>query len=210
MAGTPGAFGYGSTDSWASSLSSGAPTAGDIYTIAGLRTTDGQGGPATSAPLDPYGVYIDPSGNIYIADGPDNRVEEIPVSSGTQWGISMTAGDIYTVAGSASGTLGYSGDSGPATAALLDAPESVALDGDGDLLIADTMNNRIQMVAAGTSTPYRSGTTPGDIYTIAGSSSGSSGHTGDAGAATSALLNEPVDVTTGYSNNNLYIVSAFK
>ena len=78
MAGTPGAFGYGSTDSWASSLSSGAPTAGDIYTIAGLRTTDGQGGPATSAPLDPYGVYVDPSGNIYIADGPDNRSRRSP------------------------------------------------------------------------------------------------------------------------------------
>ncbi len=205
MAGTPGAFGYGSTDSWASSLSSGAPTAGDIYTIAGLRTADGQGGSATNSPLNPYGVYVDSSGNLYIADDSDNRVEEIPATSGTHWGIAMTAGDIYTVAGSATGTEGNSGDGGPATSALLNYPGSVTVDSDGDLIIADTDNSRIQMVAAGSSTPYLSGTTAGDIYTIAGSAWGSQGHSGDGGAATAALLSNPADVTTGYGNNNLYI-----
>ena len=204
-AGTPGALGYGSTDNWASSLSFGAPTAGDIYTIAGLRTDDGQGGSATNAPLDPYGVYADSSGNLYIADDLDNRVEEIPATSGTHWGIAMTAGDIYTVAGSATGIWGYSGDGGLATSALLAYPESVAVDSDGDLIIADTGDSRVQMVAAGTSTPYLSGTTPDYIYTIAGSSVGSSGYTGDGGPATSARLGSPADVTTGYGNNNLYI-----
>jgi RHS repeat-associated protein len=205
MAGTPGAFGYGSTDSWASSLSFGTPSAGGIYTIAGLRTDDGQGGSATSSPLNPFGVYRDSSGNLYIADDLDNRVEEIPATSGTHWGIAMTAGDIYTVAGNATGIWGYAGDGGPASAALLNNPDSVVLDSDGDLIIADTDNSRIQMVAAGTTTPYLSGTTPGDIYTIAGSVSGSQGYSGDGGAATSAYFSLPEDVTTGYGNNNLYI-----
>jgi RHS repeat-associated protein len=204
-AGTAGAFGYGSTDNWGGSLSFAAPTAGDIYTIAGLRTADGQGGSPTNSPLNPYGVYADSSGNLYIADDSDNRVEEIPATSGTHWGISMTAGDIYTVAGNATGIWGKSGDGGLATSALLTYPGSVAVDSDGDLIIADTGNSRIQMVAAGTTTPYLTGTTPNYIYTIAGSSVGYSGHTGDSGPATSAFLSNPADVTTGYGNNNLYI-----
>ncbi len=204
-AGTPGAFGYGSTDSWASSLSVGGSAAGDIYTIAGLRTADGQGGSPTNAPMAPDGVYVDSSGNVYIADATGNRIEEIPASSGTHWGISMTAGDIYTVAGSCHEHHGLLGDGGPATSALLDNPESVAVDSDGDLIIADTYNCRIQMVAVGTTTPYLTGTTADDIYTIAGSSTGSRGTSGDAGPATSALLNSPTDVATGYGNNNLYI-----
>ena len=56
----------------------------------------------------------------------------------------MTVGDIYTVAGN--GTVGFSGDGGPAAAAALANPASVAVDGGGNLLIADLSNNRVREV----------------------------------------------------------------
>jgi len=76
-----------------------------------------------------------------------------------------------------------------------------------DLLIADSGNQRIQMVAAGTTTPYKSGTTADDIYTIAGSATGSSGHTGD-GAQLPQPSRNPEGISTGYGNNNLYIADS--
>ena len=60
----------------------------------------------------------------------------------------MTANDVYTIAGSSSGTAGNTGDGGAATSALLSAPTGVAVDSSGNLYIADTTNNRIQFVAA--------------------------------------------------------------
>ena len=69
-------------------------------------------------------------------------------TSGTQWGQSMTANDIYTVAGSSSGSSGHSGNGGAATSAKLYGPDGVAFDASGDLYVADDLNNRIQEVAA--------------------------------------------------------------
>jgi Domain of unknown function (DUF6531) len=106
--GTPGAMGYGWTDDWASSLNTGKPVPGDIYALDGSASDLGDGGPAASAPLDaPAGVFI-PAGssNVYIADTLNNRIQEIAGTTGTQWGIPMTAGDVYTIAGSATGTSG--------------------------------------------------------------------------------------------------------
>ena len=127
-------------------------TAGDVYTVAGTGTAgySGDSGPATSARIDlPTGVALDPGGNLYIADQDNNRVQEVAATTHTQWGRSMTAADIYTVAGSATGSTGHSGDGGAATSALLEEPNAVALDPAGDLYIADTDNNRVQFVAAG-------------------------------------------------------------
>ena len=56
----------------------------------------------------------------------------------------MTAGDIYTIAGN--GAAGLSGDGGPATSAALAGPASIAVDGGGNLLIADTSDNRVPEV----------------------------------------------------------------
>ena len=68
----------------------------------------GDGGPATSAELDdPLGVAVDASGNLLVADEGNNRVRLVAATSGTFYGVAMTAGDIYTVAGD--GTGGYSG-----------------------------------------------------------------------------------------------------
>ncbi len=66
----------------------------------------------------------------------------VAARTGTFYGRAMTAGDIYTVAGSASGS---SGDGGPATKARLALPGGVAVDGAGNLLVADTYNNRVRL-----------------------------------------------------------------
>src|SRR5260370_321839 len=88
--------------------------------------TYGGSNPAAPAPLNNPGGLLYNGADLYIADTTDNRVQEVPGSSGTQWGISMTAGDVYTIAGSASGAAGYSGDGGAALLALLNAPRGLA------------------------------------------------------------------------------------
>src|SRR5262249_40853997 len=137
----------------------GAMTAGDMYTIAGSSAgtagSSGDGGKATSALLNgPFDVAADPAGNVYIADSTNNRIQEVPAASGPQWGTSMTANDIYTVAGQSSGASGVSGDGGPATSAYLNAPTSVTADVAGNLYIADSGNNRIQEIASANGTQW--------------------------------------------------------
>ena len=101
---------------------------GDIITVAGNGTAgySGDGGLATAAELDfPVGVAIDSVGDLFIADNNNEVIREVVKATG----------DIITVAGN--GTAGYSGDNGPATAAELNAPNTVAVDSAGDLFIAD-------------------------------------------------------------------------
>ena len=153
-----------------------AMTAGDIYTVAGTGTGgfSGDGGPATAAELNnPFGVAVDGPGNIVIADTDNHRVRVVAESTGTFYGRAMTAGDIYTVAGT--GTPGFSGDGGPASGAELNNPSGVALDGTGNLVIADQDNGRARLVAASTGTFYGKAMTAGDIYTVAGHGFASSG-----------------------------------
>jgi trimeric autotransporter adhesin len=164
--------------------------AGKIYTVAGDGTTGfaGDGGPATSAELNfASGVAVDAAGNLVITDFANERVRVVAVSSGTFYGQSMTAGDIYTVAGD--GTQGFSGDGGPATSAGLDLPEGVAVDSAGNLVVADSYNNRVRVIAASTATFYGQPMISGDIYTVAGN--GTQGFSGDGGPAITAELNVP-------------------
>jgi len=101
--------------------------------------------PATAASLNfPIGVTVDQAGNVAIADDDNSRVRVVAVSTGTFYGKAMTAGNIYTVAGT--GTPGFTGDGGPAAKAELGQPFGVAVNGTGDLLIADAGTNRIRMV----------------------------------------------------------------
>src|ERR1019366_1536061 len=184
-------------------------TANDVYTVAGSSTGtsghSGNGGAATSALLDsPADVPLDGSGNLYIADAINNRVQEVAVATGSQRAQAMTANDVYTVAGSSSGTSGHSGNGGAATSALFDEPTGVAVDSSGDLFIADQNNNRVQEVAGTTGTKWGQSMTANDMYTVAGSSSGSSGHSGNGGAATSALQNQPTDAVLDTSGD-LYV-----
>ena len=193
-----------------------AMTAGDIYTVAGNGTTgfSGDGGLATGAALDsPRGVTVDGAGNLVIADRGNNRVRVVAAGDGTFYGQAMTAGDIYTVAGT--GTVGFSGDGGPAAAAELASPDQTAVDGAGNLVIADGTNGRVRVVAAGDGTFYGQAMTAGDIYTVAGN--GTSAFSGDGGLATGAELNGPRRVTvdgagnlviTDRGNNRVRVVAA--
>jgi RHS repeat-associated protein len=184
-------------------------TAGYIYSIAGNGTTgySGNGGAATSAELnEPYAVSVDSNGNVLIADSQNGAVRAVAVSTGTFYGESMTAGDIYTIAGN--GTKGYSGDGGLATSAELNV-ESVTTDSHGNVIIADSTDNRVRMVAAATcssSCAYGlSSTTAHYIYTIVGT--GVAGYSGDGGSATSAKLDLPTSVALDASGD-LFIEDA--
>jgi secreted PhoX family phosphatase len=177
-----------------------AMTAGDIYTVAGNGAVgfSGDGGPATSAKLnDPGGVAVDGAGNLLIADGGNGRIRLVAHKTGTFYGQAMTGGDIYTVAGG--GTDGL-GDGGPASSAEL-GPAGVAVDGAGNLVIADDGNGRIRVVAASTGTFYGQAMTGGDIYTVAGNGTG--GFSGDGGPATSAELSQLGGVAVDGAGNLL-------
>src|SRR5206468_1541767 len=121
---------------------------GNIRTVAGNGTYgfSGDGGPATDAELDtPNGVFVDTSGNIFIADTGNSRIREVVAATGI----------IQTVAGN--GTFGFSGDGGLATGAALYDPDGVYVDGSGNIFIADFWNNRMREVVA----------TTGNIQTVA-------------------------------------------
>ncbi len=152
---------------------------GVINTIAGNGSQGytGDNGPAVNATFhDPAGLAIDASGNLYIADEDNNAIRKV------------AGGIITTLAGN--GNYGYSGDNGPATSAKLGFPPAVAVDGAGNLYIADQFNQRIRLVNAA-----------GTISTFAGS--GAQNFLGDGGAATSATLNEPQGVALGASGSLL-------
>ena len=120
--------------------------------------------------------------------------------TGTFYGQAMAAGHIYTVAGT--GTAGFSGDGGPATGADLNFPYGVAVDGNGNLVIADAQNQRVRVVAGSTGTFYGQAMAAGHIYTVAGT--GTQGFSGDGGPATGADLNFPYGVAAD-GNGNLII-----
>ena len=187
-------------------------TAGDIYTIAGSSSgssgDSGDGGAATSAKMNfPLGLTFDSNGDLYIADQANNQVREVAATTHSQWGQSMTANDIYTVVGSSSGTSGDSGDGGSGASATLHSPAAITSDAAGDIYIADEANSRVQELASATGTQWSQSMTAGDIYTVAGSSSGAYGSSGDSGVATSALFLSPTGVNVD-SSGNLYVVDS--
>jgi hypothetical protein len=160
---------------------------GVITTFAGTGTAgySGDNGAATSAQLNyPAALVFDGSGNLYIADEINNVVRKVTANTGV----------ISTIAGT--GTAGFGGDSGSATSAELYSPVGIALDSSGNLYVADTGNERIRKVAAGT----------GIITTVAGS--GAYGYGGDGGPATSATFFGPYGIAVD-SVGNLYIADTF-
>ena len=180
-------------------------TADHIYTIAGDGTegSSGDGGAATSAKLGaPYGVTFDGAGDLVIADGLNDAVRFVPKSSGTHYGQSMTADDIYTIAGQ-DGESGYWGNGGPATSGKLSAISFVTVDANGDLVIPDSDNAAVRFVPATSGTYYGQSMTADDIYTIAGD--GTAGYSGNGGPATSAELADYVGDATVDAAGNLLI-----
>jgi uncharacterized protein (TIGR03437 family) len=150
---------------------------GIIATIAGngMQGYSGDDGPATSAQLNlPEAIAVAPSGNLFIADTGSGRVREV------------SNGVITTVAGN--GTVGSSGDNGPAIRAQLELPTGIAVDSSGNLYIADFAASRVRKVSSGIIT-----TAAGGGYLL-----------GDNGPAASARLRNPEGVAVD-SSGNLYI-----
>ncbi len=175
-------------------------SAASIQTIAGNGTPAYAGdlGPATSASVKtPGNVAVDAAGNLIIADTMNHRIRFVPQSAGTYFGTAMLANRIYTIAGT--GVGGFSGDLGPASAAMLRQPGDVAVDRVGNLLIADTFNSRIRVIARTGGTYYGQPMVANAIYTIAGTSH--SGFAGDGGLASAADLQEPGGITVDGDGN---------
>jgi hypothetical protein len=84
------------------------------------------------------------SGSVPFDMG-NNRVRVVAAATGTFYGVAMTAGDIYTVAGN--GTPGFSGDGGPATSAEVDQPFGVGVEAAGNLLVADLFDGRVREIS---------------------------------------------------------------
>jgi NHL repeat-containing protein len=143
---------------------------GVITTVAGngIESASGDGGPATAAGFHAEDVAATADGGFLIADWDNHRVRRVSPS-----------GQISTVAGT--GSSGFSGDGGPATAAQLDEPAGVTATPDGGFLVADHNNHRIRRVSPA-----------GTITTVAGT--GFAGFDGDGVAATSAGLEDPIAV----------------
>ena len=144
----------------------------------------GDKGPANAAQLNgPTACATDSSGNLYLADEANNVIRKVSIDTGI---ITTVVGNGVD-AGSATGT--FSGDGGPALLAGINHPNGIAVDGAGNLYIADTLNQRIRMVSAAT----------GIITTIAGTGTG--GYSGDGGLATSAKIYNPAGLAVDSSGN---------
>jgi uncharacterized protein (TIGR03437 family) len=151
---------------------------GIIVTVAGGGTSGlGDGGPATDAEVNAFGVAVDNAGNLFVAGG--SRIRKI-----------STAGIITTVGGN--GVGGTSGDGGPALSAQINGPGDVAVDRAGNIYFPD--NQRVRKIS-----------TSGIITTVAGN--GQCCFSGDGGQAINAKLGNPRGVAVDGAGN-LYIVDA--
>jgi trimeric autotransporter adhesin len=173
---------------------------GDINTVAGnsqactnsqgTPPTCGDGGAAHLAQLTmPYGVAVDSTGNIYIADTRDQEIRAVNpgTTPRTILGVTVNGGTIATVAGNGFSCFNQShgcGDGGAPTSALLWAPKGVFTDAAGDLYIADTNAGRIRYIA-NVSSP---------VITTVVDSKGVTGFSGDGGPATLAQTNGPSSI----------------
>jgi len=148
------------------------------------------------------GLGIAPNGDVYNATYGGNIVEKISASSGL---MTMAAGLLSGTGSAATGSVGYSGDNGPATSAQLDGPRGVAVDAAGNIFIADTANNAVRRVdgVTGVITTYVGG--PGCTQSSAASCT--KGYLGDGGPANQAELSGVEDVKID-SYGNLYLADS--
>ncbi|MEO8761695.1 MAG: T9SS type A sorting domain-containing protein [Bacteroidia bacterium] len=161
-------------------------SSGIITTIAGDGTLgySGDGGQATDAKFsNPNSIDIDKTGNMYITDFNNNVIRKVNISTGI----------VSTIAGN--GNVGYSGDGGQATSAVLTSPLGIAIDTFGNLFFCDEINHIVRKINRQS----------GIITTIVGT--GTAGYSGDGGLANNAQINNPLKVQFD-KLNNIYIVDA--
>jgi sugar lactone lactonase YvrE len=159
---------------------------GKISTVAGLGPNHGgytgDAGTASLAKLNgPHGIAVDADEIIYIADTKNNVIRKI------------ADGIITTIAGT--GATGYTGDNGPAVLATFSSLKGLAVDGEGNIYIADSGNNVVRMINKET----------GKIITVAGN--GTAGYSGDGGPAANSQLSSPLGVAID-GKGNLYIADS--
>jgi sugar lactone lactonase YvrE len=157
---------------------------GIITTVAGngAAAFAGDGGPATSASLNsPFGVAVDSTGNLYIADTVNGRIRRVDAATG----------NITTVAGT--GATAFNGDGIAATTANLNLPAYLAFDSSGNLVFGDWLNDRVRMID-----------NSGIIWTLAGIGNSTSTQIGDNGPASMAVLTRPIGVAV-LSSGPLFI-----
>ncbi|MGD0668821.1 MAG: hypothetical protein ABSB23_14775 [Bryobacteraceae bacterium] len=172
-------------------------TNGVINTIAGTGF-GGYGGDtglaAGSTLLQPQDVFVDGSGNVYIADTGNAAIREITASTGI---INFIAGLCTPTGTTIACSIGYSGDGGLATNAGLIEPYAVAVDSSGNVYIAEPTDGRIREVSTIKSNI--------DINTIVGN--GTLGFSGDGATATAAELNRPTGVAVDTAGH-IYIADS--
>lgn len=154
---------------------------GMYYNFAGTGSGGftGNGGPATAANIQPVAIAIDAAGTVYFSEYYNNAVRKI-----------STSGIVSACAGQGPTMPGFSGDGGPATAAMLHGPRDIKCDATGNLYIIDATFGLVRKVAV-----------DGTISTVAGDHTALPGFSGDGGPATSAQLNSPNNVAIDAAGN---------
>jgi sugar lactone lactonase YvrE len=151
-----------------------------VFAGNGTRGDSGDEGPAPAAALmTPFGVFVDATGNVYVADIAASRVRKIT----RDWTIHAFAG---------SGASGMSGDGGPAVQAQLGQPMHLAGDSAGNVYVTDysTANRNIRII-----------TPDGTISTFAGAPNPNGMMGGDGGPATVAMLQQPAGIAVSLAGD---------
>ncbi len=182
-----------------------------VVTVAGTGHAgfngDGLIGPASQLD-EPTAVAVDGSGDVYIADTANCRVRVLPARSVTLFGHTMTAGHLYTVAGT--GVCGTAGQGGPVAAAQLWDPVAVAVDGAGNLLVADSGDQSVLLAAAQRGDYYGTALGADDIGVVVGGTGSYGPYLADGLSATGATaeLNDPRGLAVG-PTGALFVTDGF-
>jgi sugar lactone lactonase YvrE len=189
-------------------LRAGSRTA---LTVAGTGSAgfNGDGLAATSSELDqPTGVAVDAAGDLFIADTANCRVRVLPATTTTLFGQAVTAGHLSTVGGT--GVCGSAGQGGPLAAAQLWNPVAVAVDGAGDLLVADDGDQSVLLAPVRAGTYYRTPVGAGDIGVVVGGAGSYQPYLADGAPAAgeTAELNDPRGIAVG-PTGALFVTDGF-
>ncbi|MBO9539851.1 hypothetical protein J7643_04565 [bacterium] len=152
---------------------------------------------ATAQIKGPTGVAVDASGNLFVADTQNHLVCMVPAAAGNYFGKTMTAQYLYKIAGT--GTMGFNGDGAYGTSSQLNAPTALRVDDMGNLIIADTGNNRVRILAAAAGNRFTLSLAAFYLYTITGGGASSA----DFIPAMSAKLESPAGIALDAAGNLL-------
>jgi glucose/arabinose dehydrogenase len=187
------------------------PAGGPAVTIVGTGRAgfNGDGLAPTASQLDrPTGVAVDGAGNLFIADTANCRVRVLPADSTTLFGRAVSAGHLFTAAGT--GVCGTAGQGGPAAGSQLWNPVAVAVDRAGDLLVADSGDQSVLLAAVGAGTYYGTAVGAGDIGVVLGGTGSYGPYVFDGLPATgpTAELNDPRGLAVG-PTGALFVTDGF-